>query len=251
MTNNEVSATNNKTRNYGIDLLRLVAMFMVVILHILGQGGVLSNITGLTIKGEIYWSIEITCYCAVNVYAIISGYVGYQSNHKSSNIIKLCLQLVFYSIIITFVSIISAFIKNESISLGQIMLYLFPTIDSYWYFSAYFCLFFFMPILNTVINNSDRHMLKKAGVVIFIIFCCWTQIYEQVSFRGKGYSVLWLSILYMLGAYIKKYDSFEKLSKRKCFVGYILFILITIITRIVIGIISTVELNLTTSRLNT
>ena len=81
-------------------------------------------------------------------------------------------------------------------------------------------------------------MLKKAGVVIFIIFCCWTQIYEQVSFLGKGYSVLWLSILYMLGAYIKKYDPFGKLSKRKCFVGYILFILITIITRIVIGIIS-------------
>lgn len=40
-------------RNYGIDLLRLIAMFMVVILHVLGQGGVISATTGL--KHHIAW----------------------------------------------------------------------------------------------------------------------------------------------------------------------------------------------------
>lgn len=29
----------NKNRNYGIDLLRIVSMFMVVNLHVLGRGG--------------------------------------------------------------------------------------------------------------------------------------------------------------------------------------------------------------------
>ena len=29
-------------RNHGIDLLRMVSMFMVVVLHVLGQGGILA-----------------------------------------------------------------------------------------------------------------------------------------------------------------------------------------------------------------
>ena len=33
-------------RNYGIDMLRLVAMFFVVICHVLGHGGVMKNATG-------------------------------------------------------------------------------------------------------------------------------------------------------------------------------------------------------------
>lgn len=30
---------SEKKRNYGIDLLRMISMFMVVVLHVLGQGG--------------------------------------------------------------------------------------------------------------------------------------------------------------------------------------------------------------------
>ena len=62
-------------RNYGIDALRLISMFMVVVLHVLGQGGVLKAAK----NGQyiISWLLEIIAYCAVNCYAIISGYVGY------------------------------------------------------------------------------------------------------------------------------------------------------------------------------
>ena len=35
-------------RNYGIDLLRIVSMVMIVILHILGQGGVLDAADNLS-----------------------------------------------------------------------------------------------------------------------------------------------------------------------------------------------------------
>ena len=32
-------------RNLGIDLLRIVSMFMIVLLHVLGQGGILSPLS--------------------------------------------------------------------------------------------------------------------------------------------------------------------------------------------------------------
>ena len=35
-------------RNLGLDLLRMVAMFMVAVLHVLGAGGVLNSATPLS-----------------------------------------------------------------------------------------------------------------------------------------------------------------------------------------------------------
>ena len=100
-----------KERNYGIDLLRLISMFMIVGLHVLGQGGILKSVQDLTFKGEIFWGLEILFYGAVNVYAIISGYVGYKTKHKATNLINLCLQMLFFAIVITGVDLVFA-IKN-------------------------------------------------------------------------------------------------------------------------------------------
>ena len=67
----------NDTRNYGIDLLRFVAMLGIVTLHILNHGGGLSAETDI-LRSSVIWMIEIAAYPAVNCYALISGYTGYK-----------------------------------------------------------------------------------------------------------------------------------------------------------------------------
>ena len=74
-------------RNYGIDLLRIVSMMMVVLLHVLGQGGILDGSDPLTVKSETAWLLEIGAYSAVNIYAMISGYVGYGRKYKYSGLV--------------------------------------------------------------------------------------------------------------------------------------------------------------------
>ncbi|SFU65807.1 hypothetical protein SAMN04487886_10913 [Clostridium sp. DSM 8431] len=32
-----------KSRDYGIDLLKILSMFIIVLLHVLGRGGILNN----------------------------------------------------------------------------------------------------------------------------------------------------------------------------------------------------------------
>lgn len=46
-------------RNYGIDLLRIVLMYMVCILHTLGCGGVLAACTEGTTPHKVFWLLEI------------------------------------------------------------------------------------------------------------------------------------------------------------------------------------------------
>ena len=227
-----------KERNYGVDLLRLISMLMVVVLHVLGQGGILSNSIALTLKGETFWALEILCYGAVNIYAIISGLVGYKTKHKGSSIINLCFQVVFFTIIIAGLDLIMLIKNNTLISIQNIFFNFFPTIKSYWYFSAYFCLFFFMPILDKIIEHTPKSILRTTAFFCFIIFCCWTQLYTHVSNLDNGYSVFWLAILYLVGAYISKYKPFKNFSFLRCILLFFIFIILTIASRIVIGLLT-------------
>ena len=65
-----------KERNAGIDLLRIVSMFFVVVLHSLGQGGILFNTAVGSSQYKVAWLLEIFAYGAVDIFALISGYVS-------------------------------------------------------------------------------------------------------------------------------------------------------------------------------
>lgn len=62
-------------RNYGIDLLRLVLMYMVCMLHTLGQGGILGVCQAGTVEYKAFWFLEISG-------EILSG--NYRSNNSFS-----------------------------------------------------------------------------------------------------------------------------------------------------------------------
>ena len=88
-------------RNYGIDLLRLVLMYMVCMLHTLGQGGVLSAYEAGTTEYKAFWFMEILAYCAVDGFAIISGYTTVNKPRKFEKLADMWFQALFYSFIVT------------------------------------------------------------------------------------------------------------------------------------------------------
>ena len=69
-------------RNYGLDALRMLAMFMIVILHILNQGGILNASGRFTSQYEEGWLLQIASICAVDVYALSSGYVWVNAKYR-------------------------------------------------------------------------------------------------------------------------------------------------------------------------
>ena len=139
-------------------------------------------------------------------------------------------------------------VNGEKISLYTTFTNLFPSMSfvyhGLWYFSAYFCLFFFMPILNCIVENVARNTLKVVAVFIFIVFCGWTQIYTDVLHLGRGYSVVWLAILYVFGAYLAKYDVLKNLSASKSILGYLICLVVTMLSRFIMGSIFPKRINL-------
>lgn len=197
----------NEKRNYGIDLFRIVAMLLITILHSLGHGGVLKNTAALSDNYRAAWLLEIAAYCAVNCYALISGYVGVRSRFRISNIIELWLQVLFYCVVGYFVNILYA---GAEFSFAAFKLELFPVyMKRYWYFTAYFAMYMFAPFINAGFEKMNRAALRFTIAALVILFSVYTTLRNVDIFAlESGYQTIWLLLIYMIGAYIAKYQPF-------------------------------------------
>ena len=193
-------------RNYGIDLLRIVSMLMVVILHVLSHGGILDALNGgVSVKYSAVWFLEAASDCAVNCYALISGYVGINSNpsKKYRNIFKLYLNVIFYTVLI---SAGFRLLVPDSTSWTYVLQSFLPFwFNMYWYYTAYFCLSFFTSYINSLINILDKKKMVTLIVTIMIFFSFIPIIFQKDFYLLKnGYSLLWLTLLYVVGGCLRR-----------------------------------------------
>lgn len=191
-------------RNVGIDLLKISAMLAVVVLHVLKQGGVLDCVSIKSINYDVAWLMECTAYCAVNCYAIVSGFVGIDAKHKYTSIMMLWVQVAFYTIL-TLIVFIIAF--PDTVTKSDVIRSFLPVMNAdYWYFTAYFCLFFFMPFLNEGLKKIGKRELTVIVIVIGVLFSArGLFLYKDAFDLDRGYGVLWLVYLYIVGGFIKKH----------------------------------------------
>ncbi len=228
-------------RNYGVDLLRVIAAMMIVMLHVLSQGGILSALGNLTLRGEVLWFIQTGCFCFVNVFALISGYVGVGSKHKTASILSLWLQVFLYGLLS---NLLVWGLGKEPFSLTALIKTFFPVIASRsWYFSAYFMLFLFMPLLNELLERAEEKTLRRCLLVSAVVLMLMETLksVEEFGLRA-GYSAAWLTLLYLIGGYIKKYDPLKKLSLWHCRIGFLGCMVLTFLSRILIELVTLVLL---------
>lgn len=229
------SVIKGTRRNYGIDALRLFSMLLVVTLHVLGHGGVLENLVGK--KYAVCWLMECFSFCAVNCYGIISGYVGFSDKEKEfyyRKYILMWLQVWFYSIAITVVAYI---IKPELIQQISLKRVIFPVATNfYWYFTAYTGVFFVMPWINMFVRERSQSEMNRFMLLLLGVFSFYASIAAMVGDPFKisaGYSFIWLMLLYLVGAWIKKSDIIKKIKVQYAFIAIGMNVGITCFTTLV------------------
>ena len=213
-------------RNVGIEILRIISMIMVVALHIFLFGLKYYELNIFSIKGSVINALDAICFCSVNVYAIITGYVLVNKRPHINRLIDLWIQVSFYLLISCILIIVlypQDFNKNDILSM------VFPIITSqYWYFTAYFVMFWFIPLYNWIISNMAMRQYRKLIFTVMVVFCMLGWISSTLSTRifglNAGYSFLWLSVLYFIGAGIKLYGLELFFIKGKISQNYILCI---------------------------
>ena len=228
--NSTGSICNQQTdgRNYGIDLLRLVCMFMVCVLHVLSYGNFFSFFSDYS---AVYWvnqAINALSFSCVNCYILISGYFGMKSKkHAWNRLIELWVCVFFYSIVLGVVSFATG---NEVFGpLNLIRMFLPLTTDRYWFFSAYVVVFLIGPFICKGVEAASPKTLRGVILIFLLLFSLLrfpSLVFGVDPFVVKsGRSPIWLCFVFFVGAYLNKYP-IRRLKNRKLF-SFFMFILFT------------------------
>ena len=211
LLNIEKKQKRKNKRNFGIDIARILSMIFLINHHILFHGGPLSRTELLSHDNNVYLFFNVIFISGVNIFGMISGFVGFHS-HKYSNLIYLFFQTFLYNYGIAYY-----FQKKNPNYVNDLDKYLYPVfITDYWYFTAYFIIYFFFPLINSGIRVMERRQLGIFNLSLFLFFCCFNQI-RHYSKRLKGdlflfnhgFSYMWLLILYFLGGYFGKFNNYN------------------------------------------
>lgn len=208
----QISSKNHpQNRYHGLDILRCLSMLFVVILHVLncGKGGNLDHAFLGSPNYLISWFLEFGSLCAVNCFALITGYIGITIKYQFNRFIYLWFQVIFYTLTST---IVFKIFSPEKVTIELIIRSLIPVFGkSYWYFTAYAILFFFIPYINKCIHSLSHNQAKQLCLSIIIVFSGLSVLFGAIDLFNSGASVIWLSCLYAIGACIQKFNLFQKL----------------------------------------
>ena len=197
-------------RNEGLDLLRCLLMLMVVVVHLFNHGGLITALIPDITTYNMAVLVYTVFFCAVNCYALISGYVGVTARHRYRTLAQHWLVVAFWAILLT---LVVPLIRPDATRRPLIAAF-FPVIHrQYWYFTGYFALFFLMPLINRGVTAMTRAEAKRTVIGVLAVISCLSVlpyinlksafIAEDIFHLNSGMSLMWLAVMYVVGACVK------------------------------------------------
>ncbi len=195
-----------KERLANMDLLRIVAMLMVLVVHAdfiaLGVPAVEDlhlNPFGVATR----YAIEMFAIVGVDVFVLLSGWFGI--HFKVRKLSELLFQVFFFSLGFFLVFAIIQGGKGVLSLEGIKSIFLFNDSD-YWFIKAYIVLYLLAPPINSFCEKAT----KKEFSVVLGLFLLFHIIYgwiepASVQFTLNGTTGLSFVALYMMGRYMKLY----------------------------------------------
>ena len=149
-----------KERNPGIDLLRILGMYAIVVHHIIYFGNLINKYKQYP---QIYFT-NLLCFWHISVFGMISGFVGHNT-HKYSNLFYLWFWALFYSVGI---HIIYKKYNPYIITKNNIYECFMPVFsEQYWYFTQYFGMYLFLPLINKGLSIVGKKELKLIVLIFY------------------------------------------------------------------------------------
>ena len=219
-----------KKRIVSIELLRILAMMMVVMLHYLSKGGLLTPLTEEFAAGDyVAWLLEAFSIVAVNVYMLISGYFLVESGFKPGRLAELICQVLFYSLLIPPVLMALGILDLSQLTVYQLLQCLFPNqMVHYWFITAYIIMYLFAPVLAVGAKHMSQKQLRNTILLLLLFFSVSKSVLPvQLEMDNQGYDGLWFMCVFLVAAYMRLYGiPFLQKGKRAalCYLGSCLLI---------------------------
>ena len=215
----------NDARDSNIDLLKVIAIFMIVLCH-----------TGISMTyaasghADAEWFYDINAlpntlekfaltffnYCGYlgnDIFFVCSAWflLGKKQNRKIK-ILKLELDVWLISVLYLVIFLVSGVHMNGSTMLRAVTP---TTFDNNWFVTAYMLFYFIYPWLNQGIERIPRNHLKYGCLFFAFLICIWVPFFQQwAEFKFYfSYPMMWV-LVYFCIAYLKTYHM-DLLNSRK------------------------------------
>lgn len=224
----------NKSRSSNFELLRIIAMLMIVAHHFSIHSGFSMKIPPLYLNTLFLQFLQFGGKIGVNVFVLISGYFLINTdNIKLKKVIKLWCQIFFYSFIIYLIFTLTGYQKfNITSFIKSIM----PIIYSqYWFASSYFILYLFVPYINKLVKNIEKVSYKKLLVLMFVLWSILPTLTKQKLYMNE---ILWFLFLYLVAGYIRLYFNDTRKTCKWYFINTILVFILTFSITIIMDLLS-------------
>lgn len=197
-----------KTRQANMELLRIIAMMMVVTLHYLIKGEAsVSLAEEFTALNLLLWFVRALCIVATNVYVLISGYFLLEAEWKLSRLVNLWFQLMFYSLGVPLVCF--------ALGLGEVRQWdkydwinvMFPLqMEHYWFMTAYVVLYLCVPVLSRGVKQLSQKQHQLCILGMLLVFSIPKSILPIfIPTDSYGYDFGWFICLFLIASYIRIY----------------------------------------------
>lgn len=222
-----------------IELLRIVSMLLIICWHF-GCHCIKIEDFDFTILGCFHWIVRSFANNAVNIYILISAYFLCRSSFKLNKLISLIAEVWFYSVVIYTCMITT---NQTEFSFKSALAVLLPVLSgSYWFASSYVLMYILAPFINKCLDNitQKQHLTLMAILLVsFSVIPNFLFFFQWINW-GSSCGIVWMLVLYVVGAYLRRYVDLEQVKKqRKKYAMYtVLLCLLPFITKVVIAYIS-------------
>lgn len=195
------SITVGPRRQTNMELLRILAMFLVLAVH--ANFYALGTPTAATISADPVASATrillcVTCCMCVNLFILISGWFSIKPTLRG--FCRFAFQCLYFTIGIYAVMLA---LGKASFSLTDISRCFFFT-QWDWFVKAYIGLYIIAPALNALVEKASKKQLHYF-LISFYLFQTLYSIRGAAAFIECGYSTFSFIGLYMIGRYLSKY----------------------------------------------
>lgn len=202
-----------KQRNSSLETVRLVCVFYVVFWHALNP-----YLDQLSFSNMALCDLVISMANKTNpLFMLLSGYFGIKLNIEK--LLKLDLAIIFYDLLYL--------IFFGDIGVKSLLTALMPiTFKAHWFLTYYFVIALLSGFLNQISEKLDRATFRNLLLSLITLFYIIPTFLMTEVIEDSGKGVVCMSIVYLVGRYIRKYYSDVSFKKSHLAIVYVACILI-------------------------
>ena len=188
-------------RDHGVDAIKAMATFFVIVLHINGYAVSTQGLEIATTSTRFaYYFMEACCFCAVNIFILCGSYI---IASKQTVKLRQPIRIWLTAFIIGILGVGVAYILGIKLSTIGILRSLLPiSFRAYGFITSYMILLVLSPLLNlAVFKMSDRQVLYIC-IVLGLILVVLPSIVSLIGWHGNYTASFFF--LYFISIYLKR-----------------------------------------------